>query len=44
MQYATWKPTEACEAIKVQITVPQGQFIQSDDLIAAMDYGSTVTG
>jgi len=34
--YATWKPMEAREGIKVQITHPQGQFIQSDDLIAAM--------
>ena len=34
--YATWKPMEARESIKVQITHPQGQFIQSDDLIAAM--------
>jgi selenocysteine lyase/cysteine desulfurase len=36
VQYATWKPMEAREGIKVQIVVPQGQFIQSDDLIAAM--------
>src|SRR6202171_4625643 len=34
--YATWKPMEAREGIKVKITHPQGQFIQSDDLIAAM--------
>jgi selenocysteine lyase/cysteine desulfurase len=34
--YATWKPMEARESIKVQIAHPQGQFIQSDDLIAAM--------
>jgi selenocysteine lyase/cysteine desulfurase len=34
--YATWKPMEARESIKVQIARPQGQFIQSDDLIAAM--------
>ena len=34
--YATWKPMEAREGIKVQITHPQGQFIQSGDLIAAM--------
>src|SRR5438045_9267762 len=27
---------EAREGIKVQIVVPQGQFIQADDLIAAM--------
>jgi len=34
--YATWKPMEAREGIKVQITHPQDQFIQSGDLIAAM--------
>jgi selenocysteine lyase/cysteine desulfurase len=36
VQYATWKPMEAREGIKVRIAVPQGQFMQSDDLIAAM--------
>ena len=36
VQYATWRPMEAREGIKVQIVVPQGQFIQADDLIAAM--------
>jgi selenocysteine lyase/cysteine desulfurase len=35
-QYATWKPMEAREGIKVRVAVPQGQFIQSDDLVAAM--------
>jgi cysteine desulfurase / selenocysteine lyase len=34
--YATWKPMEAREGIKLQITHPQGQFIQCSDLIAAM--------
>jgi cysteine desulfurase / selenocysteine lyase len=34
--YATWKPMEAREGIKVQITHPQDQFLQSGDLIAAM--------
>jgi selenocysteine lyase/cysteine desulfurase len=34
--YATWKPMEAREGIKVQITDPQDRFIQSGDLIAAM--------
>jgi len=34
--YATWKPMEAREGIKVQIARPQGQFMQSGDLIAAM--------
>jgi len=36
VQYATWKPMEAREGIKVLIAAPQGQFIQSDDLVAAM--------
>jgi cysteine desulfurase / selenocysteine lyase len=36
VQYATWKPMEAREGIQLKIVVPQGQFIQSDDLIAAM--------
>jgi cysteine desulfurase / selenocysteine lyase len=36
VQYATWKPMEAREGIKVRIAVPQGQFIQSDDLVAAL--------
>jgi len=36
VQYATWKPMEAREGIKVRIAVPRGQFIQSDDLVAAM--------
>jgi selenocysteine lyase/cysteine desulfurase len=34
--YATWKPMEAREGIKVQITSPQGQFLQVGDLIAAI--------
>jgi selenocysteine lyase/cysteine desulfurase len=36
VQHATWKPMEAREGIKVRIAVPQGQFIQPDDLVAAM--------
>jgi selenocysteine lyase/cysteine desulfurase len=36
VQHATWKPMEEREGIKVRIAVPQGQFIQSDDLVAAM--------
>lgn len=36
VQHATWEPMEAREGIKVQIVVPQDQFIQADDLIAAM--------
>lgn len=34
--YATWKPMEAREGIKLQIVHPQCQFMQSGDLIAAM--------
>ena len=36
VQYATWKPMEAREGIQVRIAVPQGPFIRSDDLVAAM--------
>jgi selenocysteine lyase/cysteine desulfurase len=36
VQYATWKPMEAREGINVRIAVPQGQFVQSDDLVAAL--------
>lgn len=36
MHYATWMPMEAREGIKVKIAVPQGQFLQADDLITAM--------
>jgi selenocysteine lyase/cysteine desulfurase len=36
VQYATWKPMEAREGIKVQTVVPQGPFILADDLIAAI--------
>jgi cysteine desulfurase / selenocysteine lyase len=36
VQYATWKPMETREGIKLRIAVPQGQFIASDDLVAAM--------
>jgi len=36
VQYATWKPMEAREGIKVRIAVPQGQFVQSDDLVGAL--------
>src|SRR5580658_145921 len=32
--YATWKPMEARDGIRVQIAHPQDQFITSDDLIA----------
>ena len=36
VQYATWKPLEARDAIKVRTVAPQGQFVQSEDLIAAL--------
>jgi selenocysteine lyase/cysteine desulfurase len=36
VQYATWKPMEAREGIKLKIVAPQGQFMKSDDFIAAM--------
>jgi len=42
VQYATWKPMEAREGIKVRIVAPRGQFIQADDLIAAMTPGTRV--
>ena len=34
--YATWKPMEAREGIRVRIAPAQGQFMQTGDLIAAM--------
>jgi selenocysteine lyase/cysteine desulfurase len=42
VQYATWKPMEAREGIKVKTVVPEGRFIQADDLIAAMTPRSRV--
>ncbi len=36
MQYATWKPMEKREGVKVRIVAPQQRFITADDLIAAM--------
>jgi len=42
VQYATWKPMEAREGIKVRIAVPQGQFVQSDDLVAALTASTRV--
>jgi selenocysteine lyase/cysteine desulfurase len=36
VQYATWKPMEAREGIEVRIADRRGQFIQWDDLVAAM--------
>jgi selenocysteine lyase/cysteine desulfurase len=36
VQYATWKPMEAREGIQLRIAAAQGQFIQSDDLVAAI--------
>src|SRR5580658_10359093 len=34
--YATWKPMEAREGVNVRTAAQRGQFIQADDLIAAM--------
>ena len=36
VQYATWKPMEVREGIKVRIAIPRGQFVESDDLVAAL--------
>ena len=36
MQYATWKPMEEREGLKLKIVAPQDRFITADDLIAAM--------
>lgn len=36
MQYATWKPMEKREGVKVKVVAPQGRFLTADDLIAAM--------
>lgn len=36
LQYTTWKPMEQREGIKVNIVMPQGKFLTSDDLIAAL--------
>jgi len=35
-QYATWKPMEEREGVKLKIVAPRDRFITADDLIAAM--------
>jgi cysteine desulfurase/selenocysteine lyase len=36
VQYATWKPMEEREGVKLTIVAPRDRFITADDLIAAM--------
>jgi len=36
LQYATWKPMEERESVKLKIVAPRDRFITADDLIAAM--------
>ena len=36
LQYTTWKPMEDREGIKVNVVSPQGKFLTSDDVIAAL--------
>ena len=36
VQYATWKPMEEREGVKLKIVAPRDRFIAADDLIAAM--------
>jgi cysteine desulfurase / selenocysteine lyase len=36
LQYATWKPMEEREGVKLKIVAPRDRFITADDLIAAM--------
>jgi len=36
LQYATWKPMEEREGVKLKIVAPRDRFIMADDLIAAM--------
>jgi cysteine desulfurase / selenocysteine lyase len=36
LHYATWKPMEKREGVKLKIVAPRGCFITADDLIAAM--------
>jgi cysteine desulfurase / selenocysteine lyase len=35
-QFATWKPMEEREGVKLKIVTPRGRFITADDLIAAI--------
>jgi cysteine desulfurase / selenocysteine lyase len=36
LQYATWKPMEEREGVKLKIVAPRDRFMTADDLIAAM--------
>jgi selenocysteine lyase/cysteine desulfurase len=36
LQYATWKPMEEREGVKVRIVAPEGRFLTADDVIASM--------
>jgi len=36
MQYATWKPLEGREGVRLKIVTPAGRFITADDVIAAI--------
>jgi selenocysteine lyase/cysteine desulfurase len=36
LQYATWKPMEEREGVKLKVVAPRDRFITADDLIAAM--------
>jgi len=36
LQYATWKPMEEREGVRLKIVTPRNRFITADDLIAAM--------
>jgi cysteine desulfurase/selenocysteine lyase len=36
LQYATWKPMEEREGIKLKIVSPSGRFLTTDDVIAAL--------
>ena len=42
LQYATWKPMEEREGVKLKIVAPRDRFITADDLIAAMTPGTRV--
>jgi cysteine desulfurase/selenocysteine lyase len=43
LQYATWKPMEEREGVKLKIVAPRDRFITADDLIAAMMPRTRVT-
>ncbi len=40
LQYTTWKPMEQREGIKVNVVAPQGKFLTTDDVIAALTQGA----